>query len=189
MKKHVIGYFVAAIGGALVGSLATKLYMTKRHNDELKDVRQELRKDYKARLTEQTEIATKDAYDALEVVRQELSDLKTMKSIGATEKPTKKQKEIQKARAFIIRPDEYGTRPDFARFRYIFNPDQDEYINSDCQTIVEKEEIDDVLGEVHPEDHFGEFEDEVVYIRNEDLKVDIAVYLSEDSPTADEDEE
>lgn len=189
MKKHVIGYFIAAIGGALIGSLATKLYVTKRHNDELKDIRQELRKDYKARLAEQTELATKDACEALDIVKQELADLKIMRNIGASEPLTKKQKEVQQERAFVIRPDEYGTRPDFARFRYIFNPDHDEFINSDYQTIVEKEEIDDMLGEVHPEDHFGEFEDEVVYIRNEDLKVDIAVYLSEDFPTADEDEE
>ena len=44
-----------------------------------------------------------------------------------------------------------------------------------------------MLGDVHPEDHFGEFDDEVVYVRNEDLKVDIAIFLAEDPPDEEDD--
>lgn len=194
--KRGLGYLLAAAGGALIGALAVKLSLEKRYRDELKDIEQDLWSKYKTKLSEKTELATQEAVEALDIVKTELEELRQkerdqekLQKLGVVNafEMTAKEREVQLARAFVIRPDEYGTEPDFARFRYVFYPELDKYYNSDCETPVDKDEIDDMLGGVHPEDHFGEFEDETVYIRNEDLKVDLAIYLGGDSP--DEDEE
>lgn len=199
--KKVFGYLMAAAGGALIGGLATKLHLEKKYRKELRTREDNLWDRYKDKLAEKTELATKDAYEELETIKNSMTDLeqllndeRKLRKLGVPEElipsgsMTAKQREIQLARAFVIRPDEFGTRKDYARFNYVFYPEQDEYYNSDYQTPVEEDELRDILGDVHPEDHFGEFEDEVVYIRNEDLKVDVAVFLAEEPPDDTEDE-
>lgn len=195
--KKALGYLLAAAGGALIGGLATKFYFEKRYRIELKDQEGRLWDRYKEKVAEKTEEAVAQANEALEVMKNELQELQKktadeekLRKLGVVDafKMTAKEREIQLAKAFVIRPDEYGTRKDYARFRYVFYPEQDEYYNSDYQTPVEEEELKDILGDVHPEDHFGQFDDDVVYVRNEDLKVDVAVYLAEDTPEAEEED-
>ncbi len=189
--KKALGYLLTAAGGALIGGLATKLYFEKKYRMELKDQEGRLWDRYKEKVAEKTEEAVAQANEALKIVKNELQELQQkaadeekLQKLGVVDafKMTAKEREIQLARAFVIRPDEYGTQRDFARFNYVFYPEQDEYYNRDYQTPVEEEELRDMLGDVHPEDHFGEFDDEVVYVRNEDLKVDIAIFLAEDPP-------
>lgn len=195
--KKAFGYLMAAAGGALIGGLATKLHLEKKYRKELRTREDNLLDRYKEKVTEKTEAAVAQANEALEIMQNELkelqrkaSDEERLRKLGVVDafKMTAKEREVQLARAFVIRPDEFRTKKDYARFNYIFYPEQDEYYNSDYQTPVEEEELRDILGDVHPEDHFGEFEDEVVYIRNEDLKVDVAVFLAEEPPDDTEDE-
>lgn len=199
--KKVFGYLMAAAGGALIGGLATKLHLEKKYRKDIRDREDRLWDRYKEKVAEKTELATRDAYEELETIKNSMTDLeqllndeRKLRKLGVPEElipsgsMTAKQREIQLARAFIIRPDEYGTNKDYARFRYVFYPESNEYYNSDYQTPVEEDELKDILGDVHPEDHYGEFEDEVVYVRNDDLKVDVAIFLAEETPDDEEDE-
>ena len=96
------------------------------------------------------------------------------------EKRNEASRRVQKETRYIIRPDEYGERPDYGRYSYTYYEGNERYVNSDFNVPVEEEEILDMIGPDIPE-HFGEFEDDAVYVRNEDLKTDIAVYLAEGS--------
>lgn len=194
--KRALGYFLAATGGAFLGALSTAVVLTRKHREELKNVREELYAQYKTKVAEQTERATSDTLAAMAAVKAELEDLRAQKrdealfaKVGAElgHEPTAKEVEVQTAKAYVIRPDEFGTEG-YLTLRYIFFPDQDEYLNADGQTLVGKDEVEKILGDLHPEDHFGEFDDEMVYVRNDECQTDVVIYLEEGAPDTDEDD-
>lgn len=96
----------------------------------------------------------------------------------AEERKNEAIKRAQKVTRYIIRPDEYGTLPDYGRFRYTYYEGNERYVNSDYHVPVEEEEVLDMIGPGIP-DHFGEYEDDTVYVRNDELKTDIAIYLAD----------
>ena len=186
--KHGLGYFLAAGGGFVVGALVMRLRMERKHREELKTVREDLYVQYKSKLAEKTEEATKDVLAAYEEAKTELCALRTkkkdeelfaqMKAVIGHD-PTPLEMQVQSANAYVIRPDEFGDNTGYSRARYIFFPDQEEYLNADTQMLVGPEEIKNILENIHPDEHFGQFDDDVVYVRNDDLKMDIVIYREE----------
>lgn len=177
---------VAFVGGAVTGGLVSYIYVTNRHKGELDEVRTELSSYYKDKVIKETELASSEAYEELDRVKTELNQMKEKVTQAMTN--TVKKQTLQDAPAYIIRPDEFGMRPDYDKFYYTFCADDGKfYIDASMDTPAEAIEIDDMFQTLHPEHHFGEFEDDAVYVRNDDLKTDIAVYLA-DGPAEDIDE-
>lgn len=174
------GGIAAAAGVALFCSLttwyATNRYWKIRNEKEVSEVRENLKAYYKEREVEKTEKVAEETRQACEI-----EFFNSQKPEGEKqEKPmTKAQFEIQNEKIFIIKPEEYGDNPTWAKYSYIYNPDTDSYINATFQVEVDDEEVLDTIGPGIP-DHFGEFEDDAVYVRNETIHADIAVYLKED---------
>lgn len=193
--KHGLGYFLAASGGFVVGALVMRLRMERKHREELKTVREDLYMQYKSKLAEKTEEATKDVLAAYEEAKTELCALRAkkkdeelfaqMKAVIGHD-PTPLEMQVQSANAYVIRPDEFGDNAGYSRARYIFFPDQEEYLNADTQILADPEELKNVFEDVHPDEHFGQFDDDVVYVRNDNLKMDIVIYLEENAPDQEE---
>lgn len=193
--KHGLGYFLAASGGFVAGAFVMRLRMERKHREELKTVREDLYTQYKSKLAEKTEEATKDVLAAYEEAKSELCALRTkkkdeelfaqMKAVIGHD-PTPLEMQVQSANAYVIRPDEFGDNEGYSRARYIFFPDQEEYLNADTQMLVGQDELKNVFEDVHPDEHFGEFNDDVVYVRNDALRMDIVIYLEENAPDQEE---
>lgn len=161
------GLFTAAACGATW--YGTTRYWKNRNEQELEEVRTNLHAYYKERERVKTEKVANETREACEI------------EFGAAPKvdiPKEAPKPIQEDKIYIIKPEEYGDDPTWAKYSYIYDPDTDRYLNATYQVEVEYEEILDMIGKGIPE-HFGEIEDDAVYVRNEDIKADIAVYLKD----------
>lgn len=148
----------------------TDQYWKKRNEREVAEVRENLKAYYNEREAEKTEKIVQETREACMI---EFNKANTENNMGDAEKAETKKRDI-----YIIKPEEYGENPGWAKFSYKYNPDTDSYTNATFDVEVDDEEIDDMIGKGIP-DHFGEFEDDAVYVRNEDLKTDIAVYLTD----------
>ena len=174
------GCFLAFVGGAVIGAVLTDFWWKEKNREEVEQVRNELKSYYKDKLTEETEKVADESIEEIERLKTEINSKTDQLRISTERLMTQTEKEIETATKYIIRPDEYGEKPNYGRFRYTYYPDNDIYVNSDYDVPVEEEEVLDMIGPGIP-DHFGEIEDDVVYVRNDELKTDVAVYLAEGS--------
>lgn len=84
---------------------------------------------------------------------------------------TKKNKEvIDMNKPFIIMPEEVGDTDYGVSTLYFFN---DDVLTDDEDNIIEDPE--DLIGDINPRDHFGEYEDDVVFVRNDDMETDFEI--------------
>lgn len=82
---------------------------------------------------------------------------------------------IEEPRIFVISPDEYNTIDGFDTATFYYSSDN-YLLNSDYE-IVPDDEMKCLIGH-DPYGHFGEYEDDSVYVRNLDLMRDYEILLS-----------
>jgi hypothetical protein len=175
---------LSAVFGALVGAAVTHFYWRARHADELEEVRSDLHEYYKQQIAKETELATSELHKALEAEKAE-KDRAIKKGIAeftdrmllsddVTSDDFRKQ--IQNLKIYTIRPEEFGQLEGFGKWKYSYFPKEDRYVDTVYGTAVDDKELNSSFGTFNPLEHFGEFEDDTVFIRNEDLRMDIAVY-------------
>ena len=73
---------------------------------------------------------------------------------------------------YVIAPEEFGELEDYDTISLIYYAD--EYLTDDQNVLVE--DVDDVVG-LDSLDHFGEYEDDSVFVRNDRLKADYEILL------------
>lgn len=169
-KGVVISHLVfGAICGAVAWYVTDRRWRDRNERD-VAEVRENLKAYYKEREVEKTERIAEETRQACE------EEFRAAQRVSST-MPAPKEKPPERD-IFIIKPEEYGDNPSWAKFSYVYDPDTDSYTNATFDIEVDDEEILDMIGTGIP-DHFGEFEDDAVYVRNQDLKTDIAVYLKE----------
>lgn len=168
MKKISIVAGIAA--SALCGAASwfiTNVYWKRRNQQEVEAVREGLKEFYEER-----------------AAKKELSHQKTVartEERAAKTEPVKIPEPVQEQdeSIYIIKPEEYGDNDGWDKLSYLYFPDSDKYVNATYDAPVDDEEIANTLKGLNVATHFGEFEDDAVYVRNEDLKLDVAVYLSD----------
>lgn len=172
----ITGLAASALCGA-AGWFATNMYWKRRNREEVEAVREGLKEFYEERLKvkddevkEQTAVAKADVYELRKG---------TITSVSARPVETKEPVQDQNESIYIIKPEEYGDNEGWDKLSYLYFPDPDKYVNASYDVPVDEEEIANTLKGLNVANHFGEFEDDAVYVRNEDLKLDVAVYLSD----------
>lgn len=177
MKKINIVASVAA--SALCGAaswFATNMYWKRRNQKEVEAVREGLKEFYEERLK-----AKDEQVKASETTMPDVCELRkgTITSASARRVETKEPAQDQNESIYIIKPEEYGDNAGWDKLSYLYFPDPDKYVNATYDVPVDDEEIANTLKGLNVATHFGEFEEDAVYVRNEDLKLDVAVYLSD----------
>lgn len=185
------GCLLTFCSGLVLGGLSVWRYKDKQKEQEIEEVRNELKSYFEDKLAEETEAYANECRERYEgkivemqaelTAAKDSSLLQSVNSSSNDSSLTETERMARDSKIYIIRPDEYGTAPDYARFRYIYYPDEDRYENSIVGIEVEPEEVFDLFGHTHPMDHFGEFDDSAVFLRNENIMADIAIYLADDS--------
>ena len=77
---------------------------------------------------------------------------------------------------YTISPDEYNTLEDYRSETYYYSADNF-LLNDDCTEVVSDSEMERTIGR-DPYGSFGEYEDDAVHVRNDDLKCDYEILLS-----------
>ena len=162
--KNSFVKFVIFVAGAVIGSAVTWKYAKDKYekiaDEEIASVKEMYAKKKK---TEE-----KPAYDPVE----DLSDrVKQYGYLPNEEEHKKEGGSDVKKKPYIISPDEFGENPDYETISYIL------YADNVLADELTDEIIDDIEGTVGEEslNHFGEYEDDSVFVRNDELGTDFEI--------------
>ena len=180
--------FTFSAGAAIGAVVAWKLTQTKYNQliqEEIDSVKESFAKMYKS---EETVEEKTDIDDKIGAVK-EYSSIADNYTSKITEKGG--SDDMEKDKPYVISPDEYGENDDYDVRSFVLYTDgvlADE--NDNAITAV-----DDIIGE-ESLDHFGDYEEDSVFVRNDRLKCDYEIlkdyrpysdlYGTDESPTDDE---
>lgn len=177
--------FVIFVLGAAVGSVVTWQYTRKKYEqiaqEEIDSVKEIFSKRESAADVEITDPEPHTAKigkpeekpDITEyAARLERDGYTNYSNVGAEQK--KEEQETMEIKPYVISPEEFGEFEDYERISLSYYADQ---ILAD----EDDEKVDDVDNVVGLESltHFGEFEDDSVFVRNDRLKCDYEILLDQ----------
>lgn len=170
MNKKV-GYIIAFIAGAGIGSVATWRYIKNKYEqiarEEIESVRQvytdveELVEREEEKVEEEPRVIKNmkpDIFDYVNIIR----DNKYEKEEGGNKVG---------ATPYVISPEEFGESGYDTETLYYY---ADGILADDTDEPIEDTEF--LVGE-NFEDHFGEYEDDSVFIRNDELGIDYEILM------------
>lgn len=149
--KNIL-YFVL---GSAIGSVVTWKLIEKKYKDLADEEIASVVETFKAQKPKK------------DISTNEVKETKTKK------KTTKVTENIKQP--YIITPEQYGEYDEYKTLSLLYLAD-DNLINDDNEIITE--DRDKMLG-VNALSHFGEYEDDSVYIRDEDKEIDYEILKSE----------
>lgn len=177
--------FVMFVLGATVGSVATWQYTKKKYEriaqEEIDSVKEIFSKRESAA---DVEIVTPEPQTAKVGKPEEKPDITeyaarleregytNYSNVSAGEK--KEEQEAIEMKPYVISPEEFGEFEDYERISLSYYADQI-LADEDDEKI---EDVDNVVG-LESLTHFGEFEDDSVFVRNDRLKCDYEILLDQ----------
>lgn len=182
--------FLAFVMGASVGSLATWKFVEKKYKqiaqeeiDSVKETYAKMRKDdLEAKQADLEEAKAKlhpDASEKVETPEVKPEEVKEYEDVIARHNYTsysnninEKGGDVMTDRPYIIPPEDFGDYPDYETISLTYY--NDKVLTDEYNEIVD--DIDDLIGE-DSLNHFGEYEDDSVFVRNDALKVDYEILL------------
>ena len=156
------------IAGGIIGSLAaafgTKKYFEKKANDradsEIESMREMFRKKEERIETITNEKVEKRAYEIITERYSKTDDQKISEN---------KEKIAMEERPYVIDPEEYG---DLGYKQVSLNYYDDGVLTYENDEVIEN--VDELVGK-DSLTHFGEYEDDTVYVRNDNLRTDFEI--------------
>ena len=175
MKTYVLMVFSAGLGAA-----ASYFALRKTHKKELEEVQEFYRefyeKLYEAKIAAMTPTDTpsecnENEEEVNEPVKSEPIDISS--DIAGSRKPD----EVESI--YTIDPEQYGDREEYgwSKERYVYYAESECFVDPDTDTVVDEDDIMEATDDMAA-DHFGDFEDDAAYFRNELTRTDIAIYLN-----------
>ena len=175
---------IAFLTGAAVGIAATWKFAKKKYEqiaqeeiDSVKEVFRRLRGESEAKSTEEPEVElveeneadkTNDHVDICEyrkVINNNSYDNDQNYEEGAP---------INMDRPYVIAPDEFGERAGYERFSFTYYSDGT--LTDECDEPISPEDVEKLIGK-ESLSHFGEYEDDSVFVRNDDIESDFEILL------------
>lgn len=171
--------FVMFVIGAGLGSVATWAYVKNKYEqiaqEEIESVKEVfLKKEQKNQQKEpQTPpkpvVKQDDSLYRAVVKKNNYANYSDVDSSGETANEDK-QKKIDKP--YVISPDEFGEFEDYEKVSLTYYTD--EILADENDDLVE--DVDDIVG-LDSLNHFGEYEDDSVFVRNDRVKCDYEILL------------
>ena len=182
--------FLAFVMGASVGSLVTWKCVEKKYKqiaqeeiDSVKETYAKMRKDDLEAKQADIEAAKAKLHPAdsekAETPEVQPEEVKEYEDVIARHNYTsysnninEKGGDVMTDRPYIIPPEDFGDYPDYETISLTYY--NDKVLTDEYNEIVD--DIDDLIGE-DSLNHFGEYEDDSVFVRNDALKVDYEILL------------
>lgn len=176
MNSKVVGV-VAFLTGAAVGAFATwrvlKEQYERRAEEDIQSVREMYaRRGYKIDNDKSVEEPTEVDYEAVkEVNKQLVADLGYDSAIiEKNEENEKKGEPIAMDKPYVIDPMDSGNGGEYEIVSLTYYADG-VLVDESGEPI---EDMESMIG-INPTDHFGEYEDDSVFVRDDDLKIDYEI--------------
>lgn len=177
--------FVMFVLGAAVGSVATWQYVKKKYEqiaqeeiDSVKEIfsRRESAADVEITAPEPQTAKVGKSEEKPDIseyaARLEREGYTNYSNARAGEK--KEEQEAMEMKPYVISPEEFGEFEDYERISLSYYADQI-LADEDDEKV---EDVDNVVG-LESLTHFGEFEDDSVFVRNDRLKCDYEILLDQ----------
>ena len=164
------------VTGAAIGSVVTWKLVKDKYAREAREDIEEIREYYKGKEKDEDEPLTDEdciiteAEAAYLQRKQEREDYNKLVNEYYTVKETEENTIEMKDKPYIIPPDDYGMFDDYETYTFTYYGDQ--VLANELDEIIEN--VDEVVGEANLTT-FGMYEDDAIYVRNENLKVDYEI--------------
>ena len=175
--KSILSSTLIFLGGAVIGSAVTYKVLKTRYEQLMKEEVDSVKEVF-ARLNGVDETEESKKYvDCTEEPTEEDVVNEIIASEGYTSNNTEKPQKggpgpMESDRPYVITPEEFGELEDEGYDIVVLNYYTDGVLADDSHFIVE--DVDAVVGADFA-DHFGEYEDDSVHVRNDRLKTDYEI--------------
>lgn len=173
LSKVVVFAVGAAIGSAVTWKI-TKTKYERIAREEIAEMREYVRKkrggDVVTEKIPEDTIVKDDRAKFNKIVRFEQYSVEPANN----EEKGGEQSTMDENRPYVIDPEDFGVEDDYDTVSLSYYTDG--VLEDERGNVVPKEDIDDIVGEDFA-DHFGEFVDDAVYVRNDELKIDYEILL------------
>ena len=166
--------FIFLASGLIVGSLSTWRYLKTKYEQIAQEEIKSVKEIFKNRKPINAE--HKDKPDLIEYVTQ-LEDKGYVNYSGAKEKHSD-EKTAHEDRPYIITPEKFGEHDDYDMITLIYYTDH--ILADENNELIE--DVDRIIG-FDSLNHFGEYEDDSIFVRNDELRCDYEVVLDQSSYT------
>lgn len=172
MNNKIAGFLMFA-AGAVVGSIVTwKIVQTKYEriaNEEIESIREVYSKKETAR--KENQAVQKEATDVEQSIYEMKDYLECIKKNGYHKEEIKEEGDPDMNDSpYVISPDEFGNRDDHTCVSLSYYADGVLADDWDTEIIDPDEEVGPNIAS-----HFGEYEEDTVFVRNEKSKVDYEI--------------
>ena len=174
MNNTLSKVLVFAVGAA-AGSAVTYMYLKNKYEQIINDEIEEMREYYMGKdepteeVSEEEEIATEDP------IKAEIREYARIAEQNGYSEPGKIERMVNEVeKPYVISPDEYGEYQDYELINLVFYADG--VLTDDMDEPID--DFDDIVGENFM-DHYGEYEDDTVFVRNDRLMADYEIQRDE----------
>ena len=168
MKQWIFGLLGGTIVGGGIAALVTNKFVKEKYKSESEALVQRELESIKKEFSVQN---TKEKVTEKKPITETYA--KIVKDNGYSENPKPHKKNEVK----IITPEEYGNA-DYDQLSFTYYSG-DKVVTNDADKPMSEEDIAEFLGSRKVFDHFGEYEDDSIFVRNAALKADIEILLFE----------
>lgn len=178
--KSILSSTLLFLGGAAIGSAVTYKILKTRYDQLIKEEVDSVKEVF-ARVSG-VDISEEESADTIDCDKEPteediVNDIISSEGYASdnTEKPQKGGPgPMETDRPYIITPEEFGELEDEGYETVVLSYYTDGILADDSHFIVE--DVDSVVGKDFA-DHFGEYEDDSVHVRNDRLKTDYEILL------------
>ena len=171
MKNSIVNFFMFALGAA-VGSFATWKLLNKKYEDSLNEESKSLKEMYSRHYSKRDgNYDRKD--DKPEPSVYEIKEyLNNIKQYNKDEEKKEVLTVVTTKEPYIIEPGEFGEEDDYTAYSLTYYADG--VITDEWDNVIENP--DAMIGS-DALNHFGEYEADSVFVRNDDMKSDFEILM------------
>lgn len=177
MNNTLSKVLVFAVGAA-AGSAVTYLYLKDKYEKLVNDEIAEMREYYMDKY-ESTEEVEEDVPEKEEItddpIKKEIKQYARIAEQMGYVEPGKIERMVDEVeKPYVIEPDAYGEYQDYELINLVFYADG--VLTDDMDEVID--DFDDIVGADFM-DHYGEYEDDTVFVRNDRLMADYEIQRDE----------